>query len=181
MSFSFKNLPLLLATGAFGFISSVLMREYKTGGIKAHHLLNQKDMPALSNLWGLLLLPLLGWMAGYFLRKRIFAREAGSDQKKTLIGAALSFAGALSAGYTLSWLFLHNKTDLLEWVPLLFLGIALLLPVYRGEYVLGFVIGMTVTFGPVIPVLFGAVFAGISALVQLILLPKLGPLFKRKP
>ncbi len=65
-------------------------------------------------------------------------------------------------------------------LPLLFLGFAILLPVYRGEYQLGFVIGMTVTFGPVIPVLFGAVFAGISALVHLILLPKLRFLFKKK-
>ena len=38
------------------------------------------------------------------------------------------------------------------------------IPVFRAEYLLGFVLGMTYTFGPMLPMLFGAVFWAVFAL-----------------
>ncbi|MBY0445646.1 MAG: hypothetical protein K2Q15_10610, partial [Burkholderiales bacterium] len=43
---------------------------------------------------------------------------------------------------------------------------ALALPVYRAEYILGFILGMTVTFGSVIPLIFALVFAAVSFAVR---------------
>jgi hypothetical protein len=48
----------------------------------------------------------------------------------------------------------------------MFLGvsvIALVLPIYRAENVLGFVLGMTFTFGAVLPTAVGSVVAMLSA------------------
>lgn len=177
---SFKQLPLLSAVGAFGFISATLLREYNSGGIKAHHFLQQKDMPALSNAWGLLILPLLGWAAGYFLNKRFIAATDEPSKRKVFTVAVLSFAAALVAGFAVSWLFLQDQMAILEWVPLFFLVTALLLPVYRFECLLGFVVGMTHTFGPVIPLIFGGLFVLISALVQRFLWPKLRSVFLKR-
>lgn len=177
---SFKQLPWLTAVGAFGFISATLLREYNSGGIKAHHFLQQKHMPALSNAWGLLILPLLGWAAGYFINKRITAGADAPTVRKVLTVAVLSFAAALAAGFTVSGLFRQDRIDILEWVPLVFLMAAVLLPVYRLECLLGFVVGMTHTFGPVIPLLFGGIFVLISALVQCFLWPKLRKSFLKR-
>ena len=49
--------------------------------------------------------------------------------------------------------------------------LALLLPVYRPECVLGFVLGMTFTFGAILPTVVASVIAAFSALVQLCVRP----------
>jgi hypothetical protein len=46
---------------------------------------------------------------------------------------------------------------------------ALLLPVYRAEYLLGFVLGMTVTFGAVLPFFIALIFAAFSFVVRFII------------
>ena len=51
--------------------------------------------------------------------------------------------------------------------------LALLLPVYRAECVLGFVLGMTFTFGAILPTMVASVIAVFSALVQLCVRPVL--------
>jgi hypothetical protein len=43
--------------------------------------------------------------------------------------------------------------------------VALFLPIYRAESVLGFVLGMTFAFGSVLPILFGSIVALLSALL----------------
>ena len=45
--------------------------EHFHGGIRSHHFLNSADMPAISNAWGALLLPLLAWFLSAFIAKRI--------------------------------------------------------------------------------------------------------------
>lgn len=44
--------------------------EYSHGGIQRHHLLNDASLPAISNAWGLLVLPLLGVLAGWEVTRR---------------------------------------------------------------------------------------------------------------
>ena len=36
-----------------------LVWEYSQGGVVSHHLLARKDMPAISNGWGLLVMPIM--------------------------------------------------------------------------------------------------------------------------
>ena len=49
--------------------------------------------------------------------------------------------------------------------------LALMLPVYRAECVLGFVLGMTFTFGAILPTVVASVIAAFSALVHLCVRP----------
>jgi len=43
--------------------------------------------------------------------------------------------------------------------------LALFFPIYRAECILGFVIGMTFTFGAALPTAFGAIFALLGAIL----------------
>ena len=55
----------------------------------------------------------------------------------------------------------------------------LFLPVYRGEYVLGFVLGMTFTFGAILPTAAAAFVAIVSAIAHYLVRPALGWLWAR--
>jgi hypothetical protein len=151
--------------------------EYFNGGVKSHHFLNLSDMPAISNWWGLLLLPSLTW----FITGRIQKRMAGKNTATATFSVSI-FAGFVSSllfGILLSISFVNNYETIAE---LLFLGmflLAFLLPIYRAECVLGFVLGMTFTFGVVLPTAIGSVIAGISATVHLLLYPFLVRLWTR--
>lgn len=125
------------------------------GGIASHHLLQSADMPALSNAWGLLILPALAaWAAGRLPPAPPAARDwlpvAAGFAMPLLLGAALSLAFALK---------LQALTEAIFFGLLL---LALLLPAHRPEQLLGFVLGMSWTFGAVLPTLVGGVIAGLS-------------------
>ncbi len=129
----------LLAGGAH------LAWEHLHGGILRHHLLARADLPALSNAWGLLLLPGLTW----YLTGRIQRRcEAPGGPPARTVAA---FAGSLLYGALLSGGFRLGFTSFTELLFQGLLALALLLPIHRSECVLGFVLGMTFVFGGVLP------------------------------
>ena len=141
--------------------------EYTHGGVPSHHLLNQADMPAISNWWGLLVVPLLVWfLVGRIQRRGATLVQSGSRERfRTLaqarFGAALLWGGALALAFALG----HPS------VTFIFLSAfvaGLLFHVYRSEYVLGFALGLTFTFGAVLPVLIASVIAGCSFLMHLL-------------
>lgn len=122
------------------------------GGIVSHHLLQRADLPGLSNAWGLLVLPALAaWAAG---RWPSSPRERGP----VLVGLALPLllGVALSVAFQLQW---QGLTEALFMTLLL---AAVLLPGHRPECLLGFVLGMSWTFGALLPTAVGAVIAGLS-------------------
>jgi len=127
------------------------------GGIVTHHLMQRADLPGLSNAWGLLILPALAaWAAGRLPRPPMrswlpFALGLGLP---LLLGAALSLAFHLQ---------LQALTETLFFSLLL---LAVLLPAHRPESLLGFVLGMSWTFGAVLPLLIGGVIAGLSWAVR---------------
>lgn len=129
------------------------------GGIVSHHLLNDPRMPALWNGWGLLVLPAIAWFASARLLEPS-ARGWRPDRR-----ALLRLACALLAGLALSFAFATGREDAAGAV---FLGVALsalVVRAYRGEYLLGFVLGMAFTFGALLPTLIGGVIAAASAAV----------------
>ncbi|WP_448142757.1 hypothetical protein [Stenotrophomonas bentonitica] len=139
--------------------------EYTHGGIRSHHLLNRADLPTISNAWGLLVLPVLGWLAGSVVARR--ASAAFSVAHKALAG----FFGALAAGCALSVAFIAGSESAAGAVFLGVLLSGLVLPTYRAEYLFGFVLGMTFVFGSILPTLFGLLAVGISAAAHLLLWP----------
>lgn len=139
--------------------------EYFHGGIVSHHFLNRADMPAVSNLWGALLLPALSWvLSGIALRPLAERAPSGARLAIGFFGPLL-FAAALAAS------FVAGKQDISSLLLQAMLLLALVFRVYRAECVLGFILGMTVTFGAVLPAVIGSGIAALSAAVHLLLYP----------
>lgn len=129
------------------------------GGIPSHHLLQSPDLPAISNAWGLLVLPALAaWVGGRLPRRPATARD--------WLPVALGFGLPLLLGAALSLAFGLQQQALTETLFFSLPAFAVLLPAHRPESLLGFVLGMSWTFGAVLPLLIGGVIAGLSWLVR---------------
>lgn len=133
--------------------------EHFNGGVKTHHFLARADLPGFSNWLTLLVLPALGLALAVRAAAesaRSPSNAASSQQLAAGVAGSLVYGGALAASFLLG----------LEQLSLvLFLGLflcAVAVPVYRIEYIFGFVAGMTIAFGSVIPLVFAVVFATIS-------------------
>jgi hypothetical protein len=123
--------------------------EHYHGGVLTHHVLHRPDLPAISNWWGALLIPALA----FFLSGRIDKRAP----------SYAAFFGSMLFGALLSAAFVSGHDAILSYMFLGVSVIALVLPIYRAENVLGFVLGMTFTFGAVLPTAVGSVVAMLSA------------------
>lgn len=139
--------------------------EHFHGGIIRHHILNRSDLPAISNAWGAVLLPLLTWYLIGRALKRVAPVEDGRPGRlpnQVLFG----FAGALLFGLLLSGSFALRQSALTEVLFQGMLLLALLLPVYRAECVLGFILGLTFVFGVVLPTAIASIVAMLSMLLH---------------
>src|SRR4051794_32416372 len=66
--------------------------EYTHGGVHSHHILNRPDLPAISNGWGALLLPLLSWfLFGHILRRVLSSAEGVGKERKLPVGVVAGF------------------------------------------------------------------------------------------
>lgn len=158
---------------AFAAAAAHLAWEASHGGIKSHHLLNRADLPSVSNSWGLLVLPVLGWLAAHFVRRRATASVRAPGRALAAFFGSLVVALALSAAFRLE---LSNVTAGLFFGVLLS-GVAL--RIYRPEYVFGFVLGMTFVFGSVLPTMAAMVAASVSVLAHFVVYPVVAALYKR--
>ena len=141
-------------------IWSLLIWNHYHGGVPSHHILQKEDLPAISNWWGGLLLPLLTLFLTYRIQKRIINdKDDKSNQIKIPINYIYSFIFALSFGILLSVFFTHGYSNLSGYMIYGLFLLALIFPIYRAECLLGFVIGMTYTIGAVLPSIVGAIFA----------------------
>lgn len=161
----------LYFTGIVTFaIWSLLAWNHFHGGVPSHHILAKKDLPEISNWWGGLLLPVLTWFLTYRIQKRIMSsRENPITVTQPAViygfGASVLFGSLLAVFFTLGY----------SGIPAnMMLGLLLLaffLPIYRAECLLGFVIGMTFTFGVVLPTGVGSILALIGAVLYLYIRP----------
>lgn len=165
----------LYATGTVTVaIWSLIAWDYYHGGIPAHHLLHDPELPSVSNAWGGLPLPVLT----AYLLYRIQKRNQPTGEERTINLQNLRkvfFAFAVSVIYAiiiaLAFSFGYNAVSEFMFPALLILS--LIFPLYRAEYYLGFVLGLTYFFGVVLPSGVGAVVVMISAVSNLGLHPLL--------
>jgi len=152
----------LVPLAAFAFAAAFVGFEYCNGGVKTHHFLARADLPGFSNWLALVVLPLLGIV----LAVRAKSQQGGQASSILSPTIAAGTAGSLAYGAALAASFHFG----LEQVSLaLFLGLflcSIALPVYRGEYIFGFVVGMTIIFGSVIPLTFALFFATVSFAIR---------------
>ncbi len=153
-------------------IWSLLTWNYYHGGVPSHHLLAREDLPAFSNWWGGLLLPLLAWFLSYRMQKRIYSgKEKNSKEVNIPAHIVYGFTGALLFGIVLSTFFTFGNEEVPSYMMMGLLALALFFPIYRAECFLGFVIGMTYTFGGVLPILIGSILALLGAVLYLLIRP----------
>ncbi len=149
-------------------IWSLLMWNYYHGGVPSHHLLQKESLPEISNWWGGLLLPLLALFLTYRIQIRLIRNnDDKSNPLKFPIKYTYGFLLALSFGILLSVFFTLGYSNLSAYLMYGLLLLALFFPIYRAECLLGFVIGMTFTFGAVLPTGVGALLILIGAVLYL--------------
>lgn len=142
--------------------------EYLNGGVPAHHLLNRADLPAISNWWGLVVIPALAWFLIGRVQRRIEKQNAYQAGAPRIPAAVLiGFMASLAYGAALSFAFISNF-EAISYVFLAAFAVSLLAPTYRAECILGFVLGMMFTFGAVLPTLIAAVIASFSRIAHLV-------------
>ena len=151
---------------AFLVTLMVVLREHFLGGVVTHHLLAQKDLPGFSNWWGLISIPMLTLIslkAIFWREKR--AKSLGIFTEKFTSSVVYSFLGALAFGIFCSLLYEFDFIEMLKYALFLPILLAIFLPVHRLENLLGFAIGMQVSFGGVLPIIIGSVLLGLSFFV----------------
>lgn len=153
-------------------IWTLLAWNHYHGGVPSHHILANKDLPEISNWWGGLLLPLLTWFLLYRIQKRIIRHNEENAETSTYYNHILyRFAGSLLFGVLLSVFFTFGYSDVTGYMILGLFPLAMFFPIYRAECLLGFVMGMTFTFGAVLPTGIGCIFASVSAILYLLVRP----------
>lgn len=136
--------------------------EYLHGGVVSHHILQRPDLPAISNWWGLILLPVLAWC----LISRMQARDNMQSPHFPTRVMALRFGAALLYGVGLATAFSLGHESVTSTLFFALFALAVVMPLFRAEYVLGFVLGMTFVFGAVLPTIIAGIFAAISAVLH---------------
>jgi len=145
-------------------IWALLLWNHYHGGVPSHHILAREDLPSISNAWGALLLPLLAAFLLWRMKSRLVAGPAG---KPVIYG----FAGGLIFGILLAVFFTLGYSDILGYMMNGVLILALFFPIYRAECLLGFVLGMTYTFGAVLPTGVGTILALIGFVLYKLVRP----------
>jgi hypothetical protein len=170
----FITLRLYFAATITLAIWSLLIWYHYNGGVPSHHIAANKELPEISNWWGAILLPLLTWFLTYRIQKRVFSNKNGyPDNSKHLIYVLYGFAGALLFGILISACFSFGFHDITGKMILVLFALALFLPIYRAECLLGFVIAMTFTFGAVLPTGFGTFLILVSTVLHLYIRPSI--------
>ncbi len=152
-------------------IWSLLAWNYYHGGVPGHHVLARKDLPEISNWWGSLVLPALTWFLLFRMQKRLQKSNGQGYLAKLPAKVVYAFTAALLFGATLAVFFNLGYENLLGYILNGLFLLALFLPVYRAECLLGFVLGMTYTFGAVLPTAVGSVLVVISIVLYQLLRP----------
>ena len=155
-----KGIPLkirVLLTALVTFlVGAHLAWDYFHDGVPTHYLLHSKDMPGISNWWGGITLPLVTFLLLFWIHRNLINTREGvaTTTRKQLI---LRFLSALVFGILLSFFF-SIGSPAPGYMMLAAIILSFFLPLYRPEYLLGFILGMSYTFGANLPILFAFVF-----------------------
>lgn len=145
-------------------IWALLIWDHFNGGVPSHHLLHRKDLPQLSNWWSGLIIPALTLLLTYRIEKRLMHNN---KDNKNLLDALYPFLSALLYGVLISLFFLLGYSKITGYLFNLIILLGLFFPIYRSEYLLGLVIGITPTFGAVLSTIAGIIFVIIGLILYL--------------
>lgn len=143
----FKKIKIYTLTFVIIFIVFHLSWEYLNGGVVRHHLLQDQNLPAFSNWWEILILPLFTLFSFSRLKNRLTGLSENKIPKKIIF----AFLGMILFCIIQSITFLYGQINLTMYLTLGMLGVGLFLPIYKVEYIFGYLLGSSFMFGPVIP------------------------------
>lgn len=149
----FKKNRLLFIFGSALLVLGHLVFEHFHGGVVTHYFLQDDSIPGISNWWGLLTFPLATWIVLLSIEKRKASSPQKIEQVSTIIYRLFS---AVLFGVLVSYLF-SIESSVLDYLMLSLFAISLFIPLYFGEYLLGFTIGTMHVFGANIPLIGGVV------------------------
>jgi len=159
-----KNKLVFIALAACLALLHILW-EYFNGGVVIHHPGADASNPGISNWWGLVTYPALAWAALSIMERRKTSREDDTATAGHPVLQTPYFLAGLAFGLLASVLWQFGQEDILQYVMLMPWVVALFLRIYLPETTLGFVLGMTYTFGGVLPVIFSLVIQAVGFLV----------------
>ncbi|MDX2280179.1 MAG: hypothetical protein NW218_11355 [Saprospiraceae bacterium] len=173
---------ILITTIVTIVIFGLLFWQHLHGGVPSHHMLQRADLPGITNWWGGLLLPVLTWLALGRIEKRLnkqaMSTQTTDNQNIKILGR---FFIGLILGLLIAVSFTNDYQLFLDNVPFVLLLLSLLVPIYYSEFMLGFILGMSYTFGAFLPTVFILIFAGMGYLVFRFIRPLILRVFGGKP
>lgn len=151
-----------------------LFWEHFHGGVTSHHILHNKDLPSISNWWSGLLLPMLTWFLLTRIEKRMDKQNSGPHQPNNAMSQVFwIFLSGLVFGVLLSVSFSYQYQPFLDNVLYILIVLSFIIPLFYSEFILGFILGMTYTFGAIIPTVFMIIFGSIGFVTYRFLRPKI--------
>ena len=175
-----KKLRLIITVIISVLILGLLIWDYFHDGVPSHHILDQKNLPAISNWWSAILLPILTWILLGKIKSRIENQTKIDSQYKSAITRVLvRFSIGLVFGIILSVSFINNYKPFLDNVLYLLLILSFIVPIFFSEFILGFVLGMTYTFGAILPTAFILIMAAIGFVIYRFIRPLIMKLAKK--
>lgn len=149
-----KGLRILITAISTLLIWCHVIWDYFHGGIPTHYILHDDNLPGIPNWIGAIVLPFFTWLLLYRIHLRV-DKKTPNVRFRTLV---YRFLAALLVAITVSVCFTMG-IDIIDYIMLALLVLALIFPLYRSEYLLGWVFGSSFTFGAVIPMVFGSMLA----------------------
>ena len=131
--------------------------DYFHGGVPTHYLLLDDRLPGIPNWWGAAILPFFTWFMLYRIHKRIDGREL-LVTSESLRNVVLRFLAAVLVAVSIAVCFM-NGIEVIDYIMGSLFVLALFFPLYKSEYILGWVLGASFTFGAIIPMGFGCLLA----------------------
>ncbi|WP_299988971.1 hypothetical protein [uncultured Pontibacter sp.] len=167
-----SNIKVLLTGIVTVFVLSLLVWEHFQGGVASHHILQQQNLPAISNWWNGLMLPTLTWFLIGKTEKRIGKQSPQGQQTNNLQRQAIRLLiTGLGLGLLIAASFTNGYSLFLDSVPYIILVLSLIIPIYYAEFILGFILSMTYTFGGILPTVFILILSAIGILTYRFIRP----------
>ena len=125
------------------------------GGIPTHYLFHDKDLPGIPNWWGGIVLPFFTWFLLHRISKRVNNKIWEIENLKNI---AYRFLAAFLVVIAIAICF-TQEIDVIDYIMASIFLLAFVFPLYKSEYLLGWVLGASFTFGAMIPISFGSLLA----------------------
>lgn len=156
LNFSHMNKKFFFRLSCYGVLAiflyslSILLWDYFHDGVPSHHFLANKNLPKVSNWWGIITLPLAFAFLFYRIQRREFTNSNSID-KKRIAHLILHFGMAFLYALIIAVAFSNGNSSVSSFFFFGIFALGLFFPLHKSEFCLGFILGLSYTFGGVLP------------------------------